>query len=104
MASRTRRVVWTEAAQDHLDSVVSYIVQDSPLAGSRFLELVLETAQSLAWLSERGRVAPEIRRDNVREIFVYRYRLIYEVSESEVHILSFIHGSRDFAKLADNWR
>ena len=102
MASRTRRVVWTEAARDHLDGVVSHISQDSPLAGSRFLELVLETGESLAWLSERGRVVPEIRRNDIREIFVYRYRLIYEVGDSEVRILSFIHGVRDFSRLRDD--
>ena len=37
---------------------------------------------------------------SVREIFVQRYRLMYEVHPTEIHILAFLHGARDFAK----WR
>ncbi|MBI2267670.1 MAG: hypothetical protein HYU64_21310 [Armatimonadetes bacterium] len=32
----------------------------------------------------------------MREIFVYSYRLIYEIREDHVCILAFIHGARDF--------
>jgi len=45
-------------------------------------------------------MVPEIGSPAIREIFVHRYRLIYEVSGSEVAILAFLHGARDFAK----WR
>ena len=49
-------------------------------------------------MSERDRVVPEASDSDVREIFVQRYRLIYEVSEREVRVLAFLHGARDFAK------
>jgi len=43
---------------------------------------------------------PEMQQPNIRELFVGRYRLMYEVFEAKVEILAFIHGARDFAK----WR
>jgi len=51
-------------------------------------------------MSERGRVVPELQQPNIRELMVGRHRLIYEVFDTKVEILGFIHGARDFAK----WR
>jgi plasmid stabilization system protein ParE len=39
---------------------------------------------------------PELDDPTVREIFVYRYRLVYEVAPSQITVLSFLHGARDF--------
>ena len=64
------------------------------------LEVVLGVAESLDRLSERGRVVPEIGDQSIREMFVYSYRLLYQVSEDEVRILGFLHGARDFQR----WR
>lgn len=60
----------------------------------------LETASSLDAFSERGRVVPEWNQPNVRELFVQRYRLLYEVMPDEVQILAFVHGARDLTR----WR
>ena len=38
---------------------------------------------------------PEIGDENIREVFVYSYRMIYEVLAPEVRILAFLHGARD---------
>jgi len=32
----------------------------------------------------------------IREISVQRYRLLYDVRDTEVHILALLHGARDF--------
>ena len=99
MASRTRSVAWTPLARDGLDEVIAYIVEDSPEAADKVLEVVLSVAESLSVFSERGRVVPESGDRSIREVFVYRSRMIYEVLPGEVHILAFIHGARDF----DRW-
>jgi hypothetical protein len=39
----------------------------------------LEAASSLDAFSERGQVVPELNQPSVRELFVQRYRLLYEV-------------------------
>jgi plasmid stabilization system protein ParE len=41
-------------------------------------------------------MVPEFGHEDVREIFVGRYRLIYHVADSRyVDVLAFIHGARD---------
>ena len=83
-----------------LDEAIAYVAEDSINSALRLLGDALNTAGSLATLSERGRQVPEIDSSHTREIFVQRYRLIYEVHKTEVHILAFLHGARDFAE----WR
>ena len=44
-----------------------------------------------------GRIVPEIGEDSVRELFVYSYRLIYEISPDGIEILAIVHGKKDFS-------
>ncbi len=99
MASR-RHVAWTQEARRTLGEVLEFIAEESNEGASRVLEQVLSAAGSLATLADRGRVVPELANPAVREIFVYRYRLIYRVTPASIEILAFIHGARDF----ERWR
>ena len=100
MASRPRRVVWTETARDGLDGILSYIAEDSPDAAAKVLEVVLGVAESLNHLAHRGRVVPELDQPTIREVFVYSYRMLYRVANDEVCIIGILHGARDFSR----WR
>lgn len=96
MAARRRRVVWTRHARQALDEALEYVATESPSAAQQLLMDALESAESLAVMSERGRIVPEVDRPAIREVFVQRYRLLYEVREAEVRILALLHGARDF--------
>jgi plasmid stabilization system protein ParE len=67
MGPRRRRIVWSEGAIRELDEATEYVAADSPQNAVRLLERVLHAAASLAELSERGRVLPELREPLVRE-------------------------------------
>ncbi|MCF6210058.1 MAG: type II toxin-antitoxin system RelE/ParE family toxin [Gammaproteobacteria bacterium] len=41
-----------------------------------------------------GRVVPELGNADIRERFLYSYRLIYEMSSGVISILAVIHGKR----------
>lgn len=97
MAER-REVVWTPGARTDLDEIIAYIARDSPSAALAFLEKSLQAAESLATLSERGRVVPELNDPRVRELFIKSYRLLYEIQEYEVHVLGVLHGAREFKR------
>ena len=96
MATRRREVIWTRQARDALDEAAAYVAQDSPKRAADHIERALDAAESLSSLSERGRVVPELDDPTVRETFVYKYRLLYQVAAAEITILGFIHGARDF--------
>ena len=42
---------------------------------------------------------PERNDDSVREIFVFQYRIIYEILGTEIHILTVVHGKRIIEEL-----
>ena len=41
-----------------------------------------------------GRVLSELGRDEVREVFLRTYRIVYEVREDAVHMLTVFEGHR----------
>ena len=98
MAPRKRRVIWTEEARRALEEALDYIAQDSPDGARAVLEQALAAASGLATLSERGRVVPELNEPALREVFVFRYRLLYETTPTEVRIRTLLHGARDLAR------
>lgn len=65
MGAGERDVVWAPAAYTDLDQILAQL--DAPLG---LLEEVLQAAESLSTLSERGRIVPELDEPVVREIFV----------------------------------
>ncbi len=97
MAPRVRRVVWANSARIALDEVVEYVTREPRESAIHVLTRVLETAASLSTLPERGRVVPELSDPAIRELFIYRYRLLYRISDDVVVIVAFLHGARDFA-------
>jgi plasmid stabilization system protein ParE len=95
-----RRVEWTDEGRKTLDEILDHVALESRQGALLILEQVLTTADSLDILAERGRVVPEVGDPKVREVFVFRYRLMYHVAEEAVSVLAVIHGARDF----ERWR
>ena len=91
-----RKIVWAYAAEEDLDSAAEYIHKDSPVYAASFVDRALSAGRSLDKFAERGRIVPELNEDNIREIFVYSYRLIYRIEDNQISVLALIHGHRDF--------
>lgn len=94
-----REVKWTNAAWNDLEEVANYIAKDSPYYAATFVREVRDKARSLNRMAERCRVVPEFNAPNIRELLIKRYRLIYQITEQNVYIVGFIHGSRDLPAL-----
>ena len=54
MGPRRRRVVWSEGASRELDEATGYVAEESLRRAIRLLERLLDAAEALADLSERG--------------------------------------------------
>jgi len=96
-----RDVVWAGRARSDLRLAISHIKKDSPAAARSFASAIVQAARALATLSDRGRVVPELGEEEVRELLLGRYRMIYEVFPDTVAVVRLIHASRDFEKA---WR
>lgn len=90
------RVVWTEPAWSNLAATADFIAQDSPRYAAALVREARDAARSLSRFASRGRVVPEINNEAIRELFVWRYRLLYRITRREVQVIAFIHSARDF--------
>jgi addiction module RelE/StbE family toxin len=89
-------VIWSLPAKKDLEQIFDYIAQDSKYYAKNVANKIIEKTEQLSEFQEMGRVVPEIDDPNIRELIVYSYRLIYEISPERIEILAIIHGRRDF--------
>ena len=94
-----RTVVWAEAAARDLDEAAEFIARDSPYYAAALVREARAAGRSLRAFAERGRIVPEAGLEDLRELFVQSYRLIYQVEARKVSVLAFVHGARDLGAL-----
>ena len=88
------RIVWAPLALDRVEEAVDYIARHRPAAAVRYAENLFARVELLAKSPTQGRVVPEIRRQNIREIQHQGYRVIYRVDDKKVVILTVRHSRR----------
>ena len=90
------RVRWTTPAWNDVEAEARFIARDSPQYAVVLQREAQAAAASLRRFARRGRIVPERNDARLRELFVGSYRLMYRiVSDEEVNIIAFIHGTRD---------
>ena len=87
-------VTWNDSALDEVEAIARGISQDSPRAAAEFVRLVFEASDRLEFFPRSGRMVPEFERDDLRELIVRPYRLIYTVVEDQVEVRHVVHGAR----------
>ena len=92
--SPSRGRAWSAAARRDLREIHAFIARDSRYYAKKVVETILDRSLEIEPFSERGRVVPELDETNIRELFVYSYRLIYEVTDKDIVVLAVIHGRR----------
>jgi len=85
---------WTEKAFSDAIGIFEYIADQSLAYADSVYERILERPKQLTVHPRSGSVVPEFGRDDIRELFVYSFRLIYRIAEDEIRVLTIIHGSR----------
>jgi addiction module RelE/StbE family toxin len=88
------RVIWAPQAREDLNDIRRYIARNSQLYADVFLDRVLEAADRLEQFPRSGRIVPEAGQDDIRQVIVQSYRVIYRVRSDLVEILTVVHGAR----------
>ncbi len=92
--NKDRRVLWTENAIQDLESIKSFIAQDSPKRAAEWVLELYNAGEGLSKLSSRGRIVLEFNQENIRELIIENYRLVYRVQSTTVEILTVFEGHR----------
>lgn len=87
-------IIWSPAALEDVESLAEYLARDSEFYARSVVNKVLHTARRLREFPASGRIVPELEDANIRERFVYSYRLIYRVESNKITIVAIVHGKR----------
>jgi toxin ParE1/3/4 len=70
-------VKWSVPARNDLKQIHDYIANDSKYYAQNVIQEIVAKTETLTEFPEIGRTVPEINDQNIRELIVYSYRLIY---------------------------
>src|SRR5215469_12687611 len=95
------KIVFTKPAIADLEGLVKFISKDNPQAAERFGYAIIERTENLRDFPFIGRVVPEFKIENVRELVHRPYRIVYRVHEGRnlIEILRVWHAARGIPKI-----
>jgi toxin ParE1/3/4 len=92
----TKKPSWTRRAQTDLVALGRFVAKDNPEAARRLLETLLRRADAAANMPRAGRRVPELGREDLREVVVGNYRIVYRVRKRGIRILRVFESHRAF--------
>lgn len=95
----------SKGAEGDLTEIVAFLMErEGPAVAGRILEGILNAANDLAKLPERGSHPKELLKLGIREfrqVMFQPYRLIYRIAGNRVFLLLVADGRRDFQSLLE---
>jgi toxin ParE1/3/4 len=81
------KVRWTRKAERCLYEIGDYIALDDPKAAVRWIRQLRDRVRRASALPGTGRVVPELQREDIREVLLRNYRLMYRVDKRELVVI-----------------
>ena len=92
------RIIWAPIALDRAEEAARYIAGDRPAAAARWIDGLFETVEGLRQFPQKGRIVPEVGREEIREVLYGQYRVIYRLEKKRLFILTVRHQRRHFSE------
>lgn len=90
-------IVWTKAVGADLRDIAEYITSEDSVAGAAAVITAIVTAtERLIDFPYSGRIVPRFKDPELREIFIYDYRIVYRIFPEHVEIRLVAHTRQRF--------
>ena len=89
---------WTESARTDLRMIHAYIARDSRVYARRMIDRIKTSVDRLKQFPGSGARVREWDNEQLREIVVGNYRVIYRLHEKMVVILTVIYGASQLSQ------
>lgn len=89
-------VKWSKIAIDDLRGIYDYISKDSVVYAKKVINEIINKTDYLEESPNIGRAVPELSNERIRELMIYSYRMIYQVENGDVEILTLVHSRKNF--------
>ena len=88
------KVNWTQKGRQRLQQLYDYIAEDQPANALHFVDQLTRRVEVLAAHPRSGKIVSKYQRDDIREIYEGRYRIIYRILPERIDILTVRHSAR----------
>jgi plasmid stabilization system protein ParE len=86
------KIFWSPLAIERASEIAEYIAQDKPSAAENWIDTIFSKIDKLISSPEIGRIVPEIKNNQFRELIYGNYRIIYRIEKKQISILTIRHG------------
>ena len=88
------KIIWSPLAIDRASEIAEYIAQDKPAAAEKWIDTVFSKVEQLKSSPEIGRIVPEIKNNQFRELIYSNYSMVYRIENEQISILTIRHGKQ----------
>jgi toxin ParE1/3/4 len=88
------RIRWSPLAIDRVSEIAGFIAQDNPAAAESWVNTVFKKVEELKVFPESGRIVPEAKNKTIMELIYGNYRIVYQVEQRSLSILTVRHGKQ----------
>lgn len=88
------KITWTHEALKRLIEIEDYIAEDSQTRAVKFINQIIQKAESLKKHPQKGRIVPEFSIPELRELIYKNYRIVYKIKNESLEILTVFEAHR----------
>jgi toxin ParE1/3/4 len=88
-------IIWTPRARADLKAIYDHIVKDAPLNAKTVTQTLVHKTQTALQIPLIGKKVAEVSDDNLREISVYSWRILYHIQLDKIYVLTLVHKRRN---------
>lgn len=85
------KIVWSTEARKSLRAIRKFIGQDSQFYAARTVMRIIDRIELTATMPTQGHPVHEYPEAPLREVHESSYRIIYRVTDHELHIITVVH-------------
>jgi plasmid stabilization system protein ParE len=89
-------IVWSRQADADLTAIHDYIAHDSAYYARITVDRIITATDRLPKWPRSGRIVPEVDNEDLRELLVGSYRVVYRLHPDAIGIVTVVHQAREF--------
>ena len=91
------KLAWSARAKRDLVEIADYIAADNPDAAVSWTDRLRERARQAAAMPRAGRLVRKRLGEDVREVLLQSYRVVYRIEAKRIVVLTVFEGHRSVA-------
>jgi addiction module RelE/StbE family toxin len=88
------KIIWSDRALSNMTEIGDYIAQDRPQAARQLVARLRKRVQQLKTFPRSGRKVEAWNQDDLRETVESGYRIVYQIQEKQIEIVTVFDGRR----------